>query len=61
MVQRRPATTVNRRLAALRKVFVRAKGAGYSTDQPTLSIKGVSTGPRTAKSLDTREISRLLR
>src|SRR2546430_13154242 len=50
-VRRRTPATINRHLAALRKFFVWAKGAGRVAALPTESVKGVPAGPRIPKSL----------
>ena len=60
-VKQRQAATVNRQLAALRKFFVWAKGAGRITDLPTEQVKGVPAAPRTPKALAKREVDRLIR
>jgi integrase/recombinase XerD len=60
-VQRRQAATVNRRLAALRKFFLWAQATGAVTDLPTATVKGVPSAPRSPKSLQKREVDRLLR
>src|SRR5215211_298285 len=60
-VERRRPATVNRRLAALRRFFLWAKAAGRCTDVPTDSIKGVPQAPRSPKSLEKREVDRLVR
>src|SRR5919202_638571 len=60
-VQRRQAATVNRRLAALRKFFLWAKGTGRITELPTAAVKGVPAAPRIPKSLAKRDIDRLIR
>ena len=60
-VEQRQAATVNRRLAALRKFFVWAKGAGKITDLPTAQVKGLPAAPRTPKALAKREVDRLIR
>jgi site-specific recombinase XerD len=56
----KPATA-NRRLAALRKFFGWAKGVGLVTDRPTDAVRGVEEAPRAPKSLDRKEIDRLIR
>jgi site-specific recombinase XerD len=56
----KPAT-VNRRLAALRKFFGWAKGAGLVADRPTDAVRGVEESQRAPKSLDRREADRLIR
>ena len=60
-VKQRQAATVNRQLAALRKFFVWAKGAGRITDLPTEQVKGLPAAPRTPKALAKREVDRLIR
>ena len=60
-VERRQAATVNRRLAALRRFFVWAKGAKKITDLPTEQVKGVPAAPRSPKALAKREVDRLIR
>ncbi len=60
-VEQRQAATVNRRLAALRKFFVWAKGAGKIAELPTERLTGVPAAPRTPKALAKREVDRLLR
>src|SRR5688572_33044521 len=44
-VERKQAATVNRRLAALRKFFGWAKGAGKVVELPTEQVKGVPAAP----------------
>ncbi len=60
-VQRRPAATVNRRLAALRRFFTWAKAAERVRELPTEGVKGVPSTPRSPKALAKRELDRLLR
>jgi len=60
-VERRQAATVNRRLAALRRFFLWAKGSGRITDLPTEQIKGLPAAPRTPKALAKRDVDRLIR
>lgn len=60
-VEQKQAATINRRLAALRKFFVWAKGAGKITELPTDQVKGVPAAPRTPKALGKREVDRLIR
>ncbi len=60
-VERRQAATVNRRLAALRKFFVWAKGTGKIAELPTEQVKGVPAAPRAPKALAKREVDRLIR
>jgi len=59
-VEHRAPATVNRRLAALRKFFAWAKGDGRITELPTDLVKGVPAAPRAPKSLDKREVDRLV-
>ncbi len=60
-VERRQPSTVNRRLAALRRFFLWAKAVGRCSDVPTDSVKGVPQAPRSPKSLEKREVDRLVR
>ena len=60
-VQRRPAATVNRRLAALRRFFGWAKATQRIRERPTDGVKGVPQVALTPKSLPKRELDRLLR
>ncbi len=60
-VQRRPAATVNRRLAALRRFFGWAQATGRVRELPTAGVKGAPSAPRAPKSLAKRELDRLLR
>ncbi|MDP9366465.1 MAG: tyrosine-type recombinase/integrase [Chloroflexota bacterium] len=60
-VERRQAATINRRLAALRRFFGWAKGAGKIAELPTEQVKGVPAAPRTPKALAKREVDRLTR
>src|SRR3712207_3140915 len=60
-VERRQAATINRRLAALRRFFAWAKGAGKVAEPPTAQVKGVPAAPRTPKALAKREVDRLIR
>ena len=60
-VERKQAATVNRRLAALRRFFVWAKGAGKIAELPTEQVKGLPAAPRTPKALSKREVDRLIR
>lgn len=61
IVERLQAATVNRRLAALRKFFVWAKGAGKIAELPTETVRGIPAAPRTPKALAKREVDRLIR
>jgi site-specific recombinase XerD len=60
-VEHRAPATVNRRLAALRKFFTWAKGARHVTELPTETVKGLPRAPRAPKSLEKREVDRLIR
>src|SRR5829696_8950066 len=60
-VERRRPATVNRRLAALRRFFLWAKAAGRCTEVPMDGVKGVPQAPRSPKSLEKREVDRLVR
>ena len=60
-VERRQPATVNRRLAALRRFFLWAKAVGRASEVVTDSIKGVPASPRSPKSLEKREVDRLVR
>src|SRR5687768_9609186 len=60
-IQRRPAATVNRRLAALRRFFGWAKATNRIHELPTEGVKGVPSVPLTPKSLPKRDLDRLLR
>ena len=60
-IERRRPATVNRRLAALRRFFLWAKAAGRASEVVTDSIKGVPQAPRSPKSLEKREVDRLVR
>jgi integrase/recombinase XerD len=60
-VQRRKPATVNRHLAALKKFFTWAKGAGLITELPTDTVKSVPQAPRAPHALEKREVDRLIR
>jgi site-specific recombinase XerD len=53
--------TINRRLAALRKFFQWAVGDGRVAENPTTQVKGVKSVPRGPKSLEKRDVDRLVR
>jgi len=59
--QGRAPATVNRRLAALRRFFQWAIGAGVASENPTLSVKGVQSVPQGPRSLEKREVDKLIR
>src|SRR6476646_10181206 len=58
--QRQPAT-VNRHLASLRKFCLWAQDQGLLQEVPTRQIKGVASSPRSPRSLEKREVDRLIR
>jgi site-specific recombinase XerD len=60
-VERRQPATANRRLAALRRFFLWAKAAGRCSEVVTDGVKGVPASPRSPKSLEKREVDRLVR
>jgi site-specific recombinase XerD len=60
-VERRAPTTVNRRLASLRKFFSWAQGDKLSSDNPVLEVKGVGVERSSPKSLDKRQVDKLIR
>lgn len=59
--QRCTPATINRRLAALRKFFQWATGTGRVSENPTTRVKGVKSVPGGPKSLEKRDVDRLLR
>jgi site-specific recombinase XerD len=60
-IEHRKPATVNRRLAALRRFFLWAKVEGLIQDLPTDSVKGVGQAPRAPRSLEKREVDKLIR
>ena len=60
-VEHRQPSTVNRRLAALRRFFVWAKATGLVKELPTENVKGVAASPRAPHWLDKRDVDRLIR
>jgi site-specific recombinase XerD len=60
-VEKRQPSTVNRRLAALRRFFQWAKATGLAKELPTDNVKGVASSPRAPHWLDKRDIDRLIR
>jgi integrase/recombinase XerD len=60
-VEKRQPSTVNRRLAALRRFFQWAKATGLARELPTDSVKGVASSPRAPRWLEKREVDRLIR
>jgi integrase/recombinase XerD len=58
--QRRPAT-INRKLAALRKLFGWARATGLVRENPIEGVKGVAASPRAPHSLEKREVDKLIR
>jgi len=59
--QGRAPATVNRRLAALRRFFGWAIGAGVASENQTLSVKGVQSVQQGPRSLEKREVDKLIR
>jgi site-specific recombinase XerD len=60
-VEHRQPSTVNRRLAALRRFFQWAKAMGLAKELPTDNVKGVASAPRAPRWLEKREVDRLIR
>jgi len=60
-VERRQPSTINRRLAALRRFFQWGKATGLAKELPTENIKGVVASPRAPRWLEKREVDRLIR
>ena len=60
-VEHRQPSTVNRRLAALRRFFQWAKAPGLAMELPTDNVKGVASSPRAPRWLEKREVDRLIR
>src|SRR5439155_537726 len=60
-VERRQPSTVNRRLAALRKFFQWAKANALINELPTEQVKGVSAVRKAPKWLEKRDVDRLMR
>lgn len=60
-VKRRSPATVNRHLAALRRFFQWAKASKLITELPTEAVKGLASVPKAPKSLDKREVDRLVK
>jgi len=58
-VQGAKPATINRRLAALRRFFGWAVGAGVISENPTSLVKGVQSVPLGPKSPERREVDRL--
>src|SRR5438067_12936721 len=55
-VEKRQPATVNRRLAAVRKLFLWVKGQGLISELPTDAVKGMASVPRAPKWLSKREV-----
>jgi site-specific recombinase XerD len=53
--------TINRHLAALRKLFLWAKAQGWLRELPTEAVRGVGEVARSPKWLEKRDVDRLLR
>ena len=60
-VERRAPTTVNRRLAALRKFFHWAQANAYIKESPTDNVREIQLTPPAPKALDKRAVDKLLR
>jgi site-specific recombinase XerD len=60
-VEHRQPSTVNRRLAALRRFFQWAKATGLAQELPTENVKGVASAPRAPHWLEKRDVDRLIR
>src|SRR6266498_769398 len=60
-VEKRQPSTVNRRLAALRRFFQWAKATGLVKELPTEQVKGVASSPRAPHWLEKRDVDRLIR
>src|SRR5215207_2967187 len=60
-VEKRQPSTVNRRLAALRRFFQWAKATGLAKELPTDNVKGVASAARAPRWLEKREVDRLIR
>src|SRR5215213_5770222 len=60
-VEKRQPSTVNRRLAALRRLFQWAKATGLVKELPTDEVKGVASSPRAPHWLEKRDVDRLIR
>lgn len=59
--QGRTPATINRRLAALRRFFLWAIGAGVTSGNPATIVKGVQSVLRGPRSLEKREVDKLIR
>jgi site-specific recombinase XerD len=60
-VERRAPATANRRLYALRKFFHWAIAAGLAKEDPTAAVKGAQSTPLAPRSLEKKDVDRLLR
>jgi integrase/recombinase XerD len=60
-VEQRSPATINRRLATLRKFFLWAKAEGLIREIPTDPVKGVQSTPLAPRSLEKREVDKLIR
>jgi site-specific recombinase XerD len=60
-IERRKPATINRRLAALRRFCAWATATKRIPENPTDQVKGITTVPTAPKSLEKRELDRLLR
>jgi integrase/recombinase XerD len=60
-VEKRKPATINRKLASLKKFFAWAQAKKMVSDSPTDSVKGVSVSQSAPRSLEKREVDRLIR
>jgi site-specific recombinase XerD len=62
-VEKRQPSTVNRRLAALRRSFQWAKASGLAKELPTDTdnVKGIASSPRAPHWFEKRDVDRLIR
>jgi site-specific recombinase XerD len=60
-VEKRQPSTVNRRLAALRRFFQWPSPTGPAKELPTENVKGVASSPRAPRWLEKRDVDRLIR
>lgn len=60
-VEKRQPSTVNRRLAALKRFFGWSKAVGLAKELATENVRGVASSPRAPRWLEKREVDRLIR
>jgi site-specific recombinase XerD len=60
-VERRAPATINRRLAALRAFFRYCVAGKQVAESPMDAVKGVAAAPRAPRSLEKRELDKLIR